>query len=245
MKPVLALECSSEVCSVALATADGVLERTASRPGEQLRVLFPMVMSLLEEARIGASALGRIAVAVGPGSFAGLRLAITTARTMAQVLDVPVVCVSTLRLVGLAIEDAARVTRPDWRPRAICALTDARKGQIFAACFERSDSGLFVEAACLVLSPAEAVAWVGERAGPDVAIGGSALVRYGDVLRAAARDCWEAPAQAWCPHARYAAHVARGDHGPPAEVGYAEVSALYLRPPDVKKPVLPPLRDLS
>ncbi|NDD27959.1 MAG: tRNA (adenosine(37)-N6)-threonylcarbamoyltransferase complex dimerization subunit type 1 TsaB, partial [Proteobacteria bacterium] len=89
MKPVLALECSSEVCSVALATADGVLERTASRPGEQLRVLFPMVMSLLEEARIEASALGRIAVAVGPGSFAGLRLAITTARTSPAMPEIP------------------------------------------------------------------------------------------------------------------------------------------------------------
>lgn len=236
MKPVLGIDCSGDLCSVAVATAHEVCARAERQPGEQLRLLFPMAMALLAEAEVAPRALGRIAVAVGPGSFTGLRLAITTAKTMAQVLDVPLVPISTLDIVGLALLEWHRAAE------RVCVLTDARKGQIFAACYDVHGTALVRDGDYAVLAPPDAAVWLAARAGRGTVAGGTALGAFGDVLAPALGACVTAPPAVWPPHARFAAQLARGDHGPVREVPYGEVNPLYLRPPDVKKPKMPPQR---
>lgn len=236
MKPVLAIDCSGDLCSVAVALEKEVREHAERQPGEQLRLLFPMVMALLDEAGVAPRALGRIAVAVGPGSFTGLRLAITTAKTMAQILDVPLVPVSTLDIVGLALLE--------WHPAAerVCVLTDARKGQVFAACYDVRGAALARDGEYAVLSPDGAAVWLAHRAGSGTVVGGTALGAFASVLSLALGSSEGAPPEVWPPRARFAAQLARGDHGEVREVPYGEVTPLYLRPPDVKKPKMPPQR---
>lgn len=235
---VLGIDCSGTLCSVALATDTCVHETAVHQPGEQLRLLLPMVLSLLREHDLTPRDLGRIAVAVGPGSFTGLRLAITTAKTLAQILGLPLVPVSTLSLVGLSMRAGA--------PEAhrVCVLTDARKGQIFAAAYRVQETMLVAEDEPAVLWPEDAVAWLGVRAEMGTVAGGSAFDPYGATLRPALGVALEAPPETWAPRARFAAQLGRGDHGPVIEMPYAEVTPCYLRPPDVKKPTLPPLRNI-
>jgi tRNA threonylcarbamoyladenosine biosynthesis protein TsaB len=215
---------------VALAHGDRIEERSASRPGEQLKLLLPMALEVLE----GRRELARIGVAVGPGSFTGLRLALTTAKTMAQILGCPLVPLSTLDVIAFGIAD-------DCDARRICAMTDARKGQIFAACYDVEAAGITRVGEHEVLDPDDAREWLRARLADRTVVGGTALGVYREILRGAG-SFGEAPG---LPRARTVARAARGDYGPVREVPYAEVAPLYLRPPDVKKPKLPPLRDLS
>ncbi len=100
MKPprVLALDTSRGACSVCV--YDGALraplawESLAMTRGHA-EALAPMLKRVLDEAG-GPEVVTKIAVAVGPGSFTGLRIGIATARAMALILGVPVVGVSTL-----------------------------------------------------------------------------------------------------------------------------------------------------
>ncbi len=105
-----------------------------AHPGHATRLLT-IAAELLAQAGIGWSALGRIAVGVGPGRFTGLRVGIATARGLAQSLDVELVGVSTLRALALG---AARRTDDGAAPSGTIAVIDARRGEAFAAAYPSS-----------------------------------------------------------------------------------------------------------
>lgn len=232
--PVLGIDCSGDLCSVAVAlSADRVEERSVQRPGEQLRLLFPMAMSLLKELQMAPTELVRVAVAIGPASFTGIRLAITTARTVGQVLNIPLAPFSTLDIIGLGLLE--------WSPdaRRVCVINDARKGQIFAACYD-TGPGLSRVGEYAVLDPGAAVAWLDAKLVDGSVVGGSALRVYGDGLRGGvaewARRVREAPTSNDAPRARHLAQAGAGRYGEVRLLAYDEVFPMYLRPPDVKVP---------
>jgi tRNA threonylcarbamoyladenosine biosynthesis protein TsaB len=94
------------------------------RPGHAQRLLA-LLEGLLTQAG-GWNAVDRIAVGVGPGTFTGLRIGITTAQALAFATGLPLVGVSTLRSLALAAHDR----EPDRRKLAVI---DARRGEAFVA----------------------------------------------------------------------------------------------------------------
>jgi tRNA threonylcarbamoyladenosine biosynthesis protein TsaB len=141
---LLAIETSTEACSVALIHGDEVIARSEIAPRRHAELVLPMADNLLAEAGLGRHALDAIAVGRGPGAFTGVRLGISLAQGMALALDVPVVTVSSLAALALeAPEDEA----------AILAVIDARMGEIYAASFRRDGDGgliaLDAERVCL------------------------------------------------------------------------------------------------
>ena len=129
---LLAIETSTEACSVALIHGDEVIARSEIAPRRHAELVLPMADNLLAEAGLGRHALDAIAVGRGPGAFTGVRLGISLAQGMALALDVPVVTVSSLAALALeAPEDEA----------AILAVIDARMGEIYAASYRRGDNG--------------------------------------------------------------------------------------------------------
>lgn len=127
---ILAFDTATPATAVALALPGGqVLTRRhepaeGERPGHVTQLL-PLAVALLGEAGIGWSALDRLAVGVGPGTFTGLRIGIATARALAQARDLPLVGVSTLRALAVAAEPHEWATT--------LAVIDARRGEAFAA----------------------------------------------------------------------------------------------------------------
>lgn len=127
---VLAIDTSSAEGSVALleAAADGTASDAAPRLlGERLlsgaryaESLLPVIADLLAASQRGKQELSLLVVASGPGSFTGLRVAIATAKGLAEVLQTPVVAVSVLEAVSAAVGEG----------RAIAAL-DAHRNEIF------------------------------------------------------------------------------------------------------------------
>ncbi|MET4635558.1 tRNA (adenosine(37)-N6)-threonylcarbamoyltransferase complex dimerization subunit type 1 TsaB [Kaistia defluvii] len=133
---LLAIDTALENCSVGLSAGGAVFLRAETIGKGHAERLMPEIAALLAEAGVAISAIQRIAVSVGPGSFTGLRVGIAAARGLALVYRVPVVGVGTL-LTHAAL---ATSLRPPGNERPILALLPARGdelyGQLFSAKLE-------------------------------------------------------------------------------------------------------------
>jgi tRNA threonylcarbamoyladenosine biosynthesis protein TsaB len=168
---VAGLDCTGETYSVALMRgADCLAESGGTSARAHLRLLFPALTECASRAGVRLADLDRVAVTAGPGSFTGLRLGIVTARTMAQVLGCRVVPVDTLEALAWNVPDS---------PRVVAAL-DARRGEIFAACFETRAGECLRLTEDRAFTPEE-LAGALESWGGGVLVG-SAAARYGPVL---------------------------------------------------------------
>jgi tRNA threonylcarbamoyladenosine biosynthesis protein TsaB len=125
---LVGLETSTEAGSVALA-ADGRLlgELATGEHTKHAESLLPALESLLRDAGVGRHEISGVVVGAGPGSFTGVRIAAATARGLIRGLDVPLLAFSSL--AALALAEPADGT--------VCALLDARRGEVYAACYDR------------------------------------------------------------------------------------------------------------
>jgi tRNA threonylcarbamoyladenosine biosynthesis protein TsaB len=122
---ILALDTSSEHCSVAL-WLEGELRGLERLAGQRhTEMVLPMVDELLAQAGLELPRLSGIAYGAGPGSFTGLRIACGLAQGLALGAGLPVIGVSTLE----ALAEACAA------PRVIACL-DARIGEIYHAAYE-------------------------------------------------------------------------------------------------------------
>jgi tRNA threonylcarbamoyladenosine biosynthesis protein TsaB len=125
--PVLALDSSTALGSVAVGDAAGVRAEVArSVAGGHSSALLPMVERAMEDARLRPADLAAVVVGGGPGSFTGLRVAAATAKGMVRALGVPLLAYSGL----LAAAASAWAAEGE-----VCALFDARRRDVFAACY--------------------------------------------------------------------------------------------------------------
>src|SRR5258707_1196536 len=116
---LLALETSTEACSVALSLDGAVVERfeLGQRHGERL---LPMVQEILSESGVALTQLDALAFGRGPGSFTSLRIGAGVTQGLAFGADLPVVPVSSLAVLAQG-ENAAK----------ILAAFDARMRQVY------------------------------------------------------------------------------------------------------------------
>jgi tRNA threonylcarbamoyladenosine biosynthesis protein TsaB len=116
-------------------------DRNRIPPAHTTRLLG-MADELLARASIGWSALERIAVGLGPGTFTGLRVGVATARGLAQSLEVELVGVSSPRALAAG---AQRAEPDDPHGEGVLAVIDARRGEAFAAAYLTTDRGVVEE----------------------------------------------------------------------------------------------------
>jgi tRNA threonylcarbamoyladenosine biosynthesis protein TsaB len=132
---VLALDTSTRQASVALCDESRLYGEYTWQVGNNHSVeLLERIRRLCAECALHLSALDGIAVATGPGSFTGVRVAVATAKTLAFALQKPLVGFSTLEIT------AAQFVR--W-PGLVCSLLEAGRGECYVACYhfagQRSD----------------------------------------------------------------------------------------------------------
>jgi tRNA threonylcarbamoyladenosine biosynthesis protein TsaB len=141
---VLGFDTATSATAVALRRGDGATSEArddpsaGAHPGHATRLLS-MARELLDGAGVSWEEIDRIAVGVGPGTFTGLRVGVATARGLAQSLSVELVGVSSLRAL------AAPALAAGGPPRRVLAVIDARRGEAFAAAYERSAADLLAE----------------------------------------------------------------------------------------------------
>ena len=109
MPNLLLLDASSSLCSVALLTDQGDFWKTEDQPRRHAQRLLAMVDEILEEAGVSPQALNGVAFGRGPGSFTGIRIAVSVAQGISLGLGIPVCGLSSLQLIARAV--CNRMTR--------------------------------------------------------------------------------------------------------------------------------------
>jgi len=161
-----------------------IVAATESPAGRgQQRTLLAAVDELLRAAGAAIDDVDGIAVSIGPGRFSGLRVGLATAKGLARG-GRPVWGVSTLEALAQTVADDPAAGR--W----ICAATDARRGEVYAALFERAADGSIERVTDdVALPPDEAAGWAIERTGGEcVLFAGSGAEAYRDRIESAAGE---------------------------------------------------------
>jgi len=133
MPKLLALDTSTDACSVALYLNGEVREDFRVIPRQHTKQLLPMIQTMLEEAGIKVTDLDAIAFGRGPGSFAGIRIATGVAQGLAFAAEIPLLPISTLESIALSKLQTGETH--------VVAALDARMDEIYWAAY-RSEAGL-------------------------------------------------------------------------------------------------------
>jgi tRNA threonylcarbamoyladenosine biosynthesis protein TsaB len=222
------------VLGVDTATADAVvgviadgepLAETQVGPGADGRPRHSQVLLREVDASVAAAGgwdrIDRIAVGIGPGSFTGLRIGIATARALAQAREIPIAPVVSLAALARGITDSSGEGRPG------LPVFDARRGEVFAALFDRDGTELWPP---FVAPPEEVAERIRQLGSAPLAAGDGAL-RFAAELQSAGATV--APPQN--PTHRIAARHVCALGEAVAEATPDRIQPLYLRPPDAKR----------
>ncbi|MET3700118.1 tRNA threonylcarbamoyladenosine biosynthesis protein TsaB [Bacillus oleivorans] len=131
---VLAIDTSNYALGIAIINDKKVIGEyiTNMKKNHSIRVM-PAIQRLLEDCDLSPMDLDKIVVAHGPGSYTGVRIGVTIAKTLAWTLKIPLVGVSSLEI--LAADHL-------FFPGIICPLFDARRSQVFTGIYRYEDGRL-------------------------------------------------------------------------------------------------------
>lgn len=205
---VLAVETSGSTFSIALAEGEKLLAEIFWHSGlSHSERLVPAVEWMLREAGWSYGDLGKVAVSTGPGSFTGIRVGLTFARTLAQARKLPLVGMTSLEVLAAGI--------PGTDLRVVPAI-DALRDEVFVFGGNGEVELRSVDAFC-----------AGLKRGPSkVLIAGNAALVYGSRIRKAlGKKAVLAAGKFDFPRAGVLAIAAAALKGRK----YAEVKPLYIR----------------
>ncbi|HSW69924.1 MAG TPA: tRNA (adenosine(37)-N6)-threonylcarbamoyltransferase complex dimerization subunit type 1 TsaB [Gammaproteobacteria bacterium] len=132
---ILALDTSSSACSIALSIDHKFFVRHEIAPMQQAKIILPLIKDLLEAANTTISQLDAIAFGRGPGSFTGVRIAVSAAQGLAYAANKPLISISSL--AGMA-----QGAYQDLGWTKLIAAIDARMGEIYWGAYEIQENGL-------------------------------------------------------------------------------------------------------
>jgi len=124
---ILAIETTGPVGSVAIIDENGqVTMEVSSEEMNHLKDLMPMAQRLIDRLELNKKDMAAVAASVGPGSFTGIRIGVSTARGIAQALNIPAVSVPTLDAFKQKC-DGVTIVAP---------IFNARRGQVYGGVFD-------------------------------------------------------------------------------------------------------------
>ncbi|HUC92259.1 MAG TPA: tRNA (adenosine(37)-N6)-threonylcarbamoyltransferase complex dimerization subunit type 1 TsaB [Paenibacillus sp.] len=144
---ILALDTSTAALAAAVVRDGEVLAEVQSLAERNHSVQsVPQVKQLIASAGVAPESLAAIAVGRGPGSYTGMRIAVTVGKTLSWVWKVPLVGVSSLEALACGSfratgsdaggNEGARASGMPGKPEWIVPLMDARRGQVYTALFQ-------------------------------------------------------------------------------------------------------------
>jgi len=134
---ILAVETSGRKGSVGMAQgAEFLAEKSFSAPMKHSSELFPTSCELLKRYNRRASEVEQIFISAGPGSFTGLRIAVTMAKAMHFAVGTKIVAVSTLDVIAA---NASEYSRQEEDIKRIATILDAKRGEFFTAVYEKNN----------------------------------------------------------------------------------------------------------
>ncbi len=218
---ILAIDTSGSIASIALGSKEGlVAEYHFAHDMDLLRRLTPAIERIISDAGITASDLSGIVTSLGPGSFTGLRIGVTAAKTLAWSMGIPLVGVSTLEAIARSCSYGGY--------KYICAMIYSRVGEVYWAVLDTDSASLITEP---LASDLEEVISYLRNLGENVLCCGSGIIRNREIIGNTLANITIAPD--WASFARGAALL---------KIGMSKINSgqtddpLTLTPLYVKKP---------
>ena len=184
---VLGIDTSTPQTSLAIANEREVLASLSIAGQARQESVTPALQQLLTWSGLNMRNIGGVVVGVGPGLFTGLRVGVETAKTLAQVLTIPIVGITSLDALAFAVRHT---------PRLIAAVIDARRGEVFAAVYRAVPGGVVRETDHLVLKPDHLVAELEAVAGEVLCVGNGAILYRHELEELGSRVEFASPAVA-------------------------------------------------
>ena len=211
---ILALETSTDFCSVALLVGEDIHSTGENAGQRHSELLLPMVDEVLGRADLKVSDLDAIAFGAGPGSFTGLRIACGVAQGLAFSVDGRCIPVGSLEALAQA-SGGSRVV--------VCA--DARMGQVYHAAYERDGKHWREVLSPSLCSPDDL---------PELPEGGwlgcgSGFDRYPQIMAGTYRNKVEQVREDMLPHARDIAVLGAKYLASGRSVSSSEAAPIYVR----------------
>jgi len=136
---ILAIETSSNACSIALKVNDKINFLHKIIPMQQAQNLLPMLDDVIKESNISLQEVDAIAFGCGPGSFTGVRIAISVAKGLAFALNKPLIAISSLQVLAQTAYDELQFDK-------VLTAVDARMNEVYFAKYELNTNGIM----CLI-----------------------------------------------------------------------------------------------
>lgn len=184
---VVGIDTSTPQTSVAIGTEQEVLASVEIAGRARQEAVTPALQQLLAWSGVDLQQVGGIAVGVGPGLFTGLRVGVETAKTLAQVLAVPIVGLVSLDALAFSVR---------YTQRRIAAVIDARRGEVFAAVYRSVPGGVVRESDHRVLKPDHLVAELQAVTGEVLCVGNGAILYRHEIEELGSRVEFASPAAA-------------------------------------------------
>ncbi|MGC8595862.1 MAG: tRNA (adenosine(37)-N6)-threonylcarbamoyltransferase complex dimerization subunit type 1 TsaB [Candidatus Kryptoniota bacterium] len=125
MPRILSIETATKICSAAIVeNGHALADFTVVSKNVHVERLMPMIISIFENSHLKFSDIDAIAVSIGPGSFTGLRIGLSTAKGIAYALDKKIVAVPTLDAIAYRL-------RASWEGKKIFVVLHARTNEFY------------------------------------------------------------------------------------------------------------------
>jgi tRNA threonylcarbamoyladenosine biosynthesis protein TsaB len=136
MAIILGIETSSSICSVALAK-DGKLLAIRESEGvkEHSAALTGFIAEVFAEAGLSYNQIDTIAVSIGPGSYTGLRIGVSSAKGLSYALDKPIIAIDTLKSMAFLAVQKTMNAEQKTENALFIPMLDARRMEIYTAIY--------------------------------------------------------------------------------------------------------------
>ena len=168
---ILALDTATKVGSVAIMEDDNVLaESTLNADITHSETLLPSINDMLKETALSMTDMDLFALTLGPGSFTGIRIGVSTIKGFAFALNRPVVGVSTLEALAYNFSSS---------PLKITPILDARRGEVYTATFRWEGDRMLRLSEDRAVPPEKMLEEIDE----ETLFAGDGLEKYGDMIK--------------------------------------------------------------
>ena len=128
---ILSVSTSSNIASVSISENDDcILELNINNNKTHSETLMPLIVDLFDKTNLKLSDIDAIGCDIGPGSFTGIRIGISSIKAIAESLKIPVIGVSSLQALAYNVQNIQCET--------ICSLIDARNNQVYCGIFDKN-----------------------------------------------------------------------------------------------------------
>lgn len=127
---ILTIDTSSWLEVVSISTKDRISNHSKYVKHSHSTTIFENINSCLKDLNMKINEIELIGAGIGPGSFTGIRIAVSTARMLAQVLDVPLVGVKSQMILASSVDTD--------KENNILVAFDAKKGRVFGGLYKKN-----------------------------------------------------------------------------------------------------------